>query len=270
MGKTAKITNKKQDWLALAIGNSRLHWAWFRGEVIQLAWDSQHLSGFRQNCQIPPEVLPPNQVSVNLSQLPLCIASVVPEQTLLWRNAALVQVITLSNIPLNNLYSNLGIDRALAVWGAGDTYGFPCLVVDAGTALTFTGVDGNHSLVGGAILPGLRLQFQALGQHTAALPEVELTSTLPLRWAVDTITAIESGIIYTVLAGIANFIVDWWQQFPNSSVVFTGGDAYYLYKNLPKFIPEMATKTKLEPHLLFWGMRLAYLQSNQSKIFKKN
>ncbi|BAU65622.1 putative transcriptional activator, Baf family [Stanieria sp. NIES-3757] len=260
----------KQDWIALAIGNSRLHWAWFRGEALQLAWDSQHLTQPIRGRKIPPEVLPVSSVSVNLSQLPLCIASVVPEQTLLWQDTSQVQIITLSNIPLTNLYSSLGIDRALAVWGAGDTYGFPCLVIDAGTALTFTGVDGNHSLVGGAILPGLRLQFQALGQHTAALPKVELTPILPPRWALDTTTAIESGIIHTILAGIVNFMTDWWQQFPDTPVIFTGGDAHYLFKNLQIIIPEIGSKTKLEPHLLFWGLRLAYFQSNQSKIFKKN
>lgn len=264
------MTNNKQDWLALAIGNSRLHWAWFQGKTLQLAWDSQHLTQPIQNCQIPPEVLPVSPVPVNLSQLPLCIASVVPEQTLLWQDALQVQIITLLDIPLTNLYSSLGIDRALAVWGGGSTYGFPCLVVDAGTALTFTGVDSNHSLIGGAILPGLRLQFQALGQHTAALPEVGLTPTLPPHWALDTRTAIESGIIHTILAGILNFMVDWWQQFPDTPVIFTGGDAHYLFKNLQIIIPEIGSKTKLEPHLLFWGMRLAFFQSNPSKIFKKN
>jgi type III pantothenate kinase len=257
------MTKNKQDWLALAIGNSRLHWAWFQGKTLQLAWDSQHLTQPIRRQKIPSEVLPVSSVPVNLSQLPLYIASVVPEQTLLWQDASQVQIITLSNIPLSNLYSSLGIDRALAVWGAGSIYGFPCLVVDAGTALTFTGVDDHQSLVGGAILPGLRLQFQALGQHTAALPEVELTPTLPPRWALDTTTAIESGIIHTILTGIASFITDWWQKFPDSPVVFTGGDAYYLFKNLSIILPEIAIQTKREPHLIFWGMRLAYLQLNQ-------
>jgi len=50
--------------------------------------------------------------------------------------------------------SDIRHHRALAVLGAGKKYGFPCLVIDAGTALTFTGVDRDKKLVGGAIDPG--------------------------------------------------------------------------------------------------------------------
>ena len=55
----------------------------------------------------------------------------------------------------------------------GETGGFPMLVIDAGTALTFTGADANQCLVGGAILPGLRLQLASLGQKTGQLPLLE-------------------------------------------------------------------------------------------------
>jgi type III pantothenate kinase len=250
----------KQDWLALGIGNSRLHWAWFQGKVLKLAWDSQHLTQPIRARQIPPEVLPVDRVPVDLTQLPLYLASVVPQQTLLWQDYPQSKQITLTDIPLSNLYSSLGIDRTLAVWGAGNIYGFPCLVIDAGTALTFTGVDGNQSLIGGAILPGLRVQFHSLNQHTAALPQTYLNPALPSRWALNTTTAIESGIIYTVLAGITSFIDDWWKQFPDSDVIFTGGDAYYLVQFLQVFVPEITEKIKLEPHLFFWGVRLIYLR----------
>ena len=96
--------------------------------------------------------------------------------------------------------------------GAGETYGYPVLVIDGGTALTITGIDANRRLIGGAILPGLRLQLRSLSVGTAALPEIILPQQLPPRWSNNTPDSIASGILYTVSAGISDFIQDW-QQF---------------------------------------------------------
>ncbi len=117
-----------------------------------------------------------------------------------------------------------GIDRALAVLGAGKKYGLPCLVIDAGTALTFTGVDGDKKLVGGAILPGLKVQLASLRERTAALPEVSLPERLPQMWAKETAEGIRSGIIYTILAGIEKFSQEWLNLSPESRIILTGGD----------------------------------------------
>jgi type III pantothenate kinase len=149
------------------------------------------------------------------------------------------------------MYPGLGIDRALAVWGAGNKCHFPCLVVDGGTALTFTGVSYDRTLVGGAILPGLGLQLQSLARHTAALPQVALGLSLPDRWAISTPEAIVSGTIYTILAGVRDFLEDWLDRFPNSSIVFTGGDGKLLSELLGEKFPII-----FDRHLIFWGMQM--------------
>ena len=113
-----------ETWLALMIGNSRLHWAEFSGGQLLKTLHSAH--------GILPQNLPD----------PLYFASVVPAQTsLLINHFPQAQEITLDDIPLENLHPTLGIDRALAVLGAGKKYGFPCLVIDGGTALTFSAGD---------------------------------------------------------------------------------------------------------------------------------
>ncbi|NES21438.1 MAG: pantothenate kinase [Symploca sp. SIO3E6] len=188
------------------------------------------------------------------SQLPLYIASVVPAQTKLWQNYPTAQVITLADLPLQELYPTLGIDRALAVLGAGETYGYPVLMIDAGTALTFTGANAQRQLIGGAILPGLGLQLKSLAQKTAALPATQLPSQLPTRWAMETPGAIESGVIYTVLAGIQDFIANWQQQFPDTQIALTGGDSDLLLKYLQVKFPETAAQIIADPHLIFRGM----------------
>lgn len=210
------------------IGNSRLHWGQFQGSLLE---------GIRHT----PHSVIPDEVT-NL----ICVASVVPSQTT-WIQSQLPQAkpMTLADIPLKNIYPQLGIDRALAVWGASQVYGYPCLVIDGGTALTFSGVDGSLAWAGGAILPGLQLQFTSLAQYTAALPEVRLPAQLPQRWAHETPEAITSGITYTLLAGIQDFIAAWQQRFPHSPIISTGGDGHWIAQNLPGVVHD--------PNLIFHG-----------------
>ncbi|MBD2211061.1 pantothenate kinase [Nostoc linckia FACHB-104] len=267
-------------WLALEIGNSRLHWSLFFGAKLDCTWDTNYLpeSVIQQlaQCQtlndLPPEVLPPIYKQANQEKytspsspcplppapcpLPLAIASVVPSQTALWQTYPNVQVITLDKIPLKGLYPTLGIDRALALWGAGKNWGFPMLVIDAGTALTFTAADAEECLVGGAILPGLGLQFTSLGQKTGQLPliETQAIASLPPRFALNTQEAIQSGVIYTILAGIKDFIDNWWQLFPEGKIAIKGGDRTILLNYLQALYPAIASRLTVEPNLIFWGI----------------
>ncbi|MBW4691331.1 MAG: pantothenate kinase [Lyngbya sp. HA4199-MV5] len=236
-------------WFALSIGNSRLHWAEFIGNDLHRTWNTPHLS--------PVEVQ--QVIKTQFTQKPaLYIASVVSAQSQLWERYPFVHFVTLEQVPLKGVYPTLGIDRVLAVWGAIATVGSPVLVIDAGTALTFTGADSKQ-LVGGAILPGLGLQLQSLNQATAALPDVRdhLTAQhhLPYRWALNTTDAIASGILYTLLAGIRDFITTWWQQFPGSPVLLRGGDRDRLHAYLTAYDPALASKVTIEPQLIFWGLR---------------
>lgn len=260
-------------WLALMIGNSRLHWAWFMGEKLRCAWDTDYLPativGMKQpwgsgewHRQFLPQSLIGLEVIQEISNsfqyrgpLPLYLASVVPSQTALWQTYPDVQTITLDQVQLQGIYPTLGIDRALALWGAGETWGWPVLVIDAGTALTFTGADANRCLIGGAILPGVSLQLESLSQKTANLPPIDTTNVVPSRWAMNTPEAIQSGVVYTIIAGLRDFIEDWWQKFPGSSVTLTGGDRTLLLTYLKAQFPDLAARVILDPHLIFWGMR---------------
>ncbi|MBD2354289.1 pantothenate kinase [Tolypothrix sp. FACHB-123] len=261
VGKTDNI------WLALEIGNSRLHWALFIGAKLDCTWDTdylpelviQQLAQSQTLADLPPEIFPASprlHIPASPRPLPLTIASVVPNQTALWQTYPHVRVITLEQIPLKNIYPSLGIDRALALWGAGKTWGFPMLVIDAGTALTFTAADANHCLVGGAILPGLGLQFAILGQKTGQLPQIDTESmaSLPPRFALSTATAIQSGVIYTLLAGIKDFIEAWWQLYPEGKIAIKGGDRTLLFNYLQVLYPAIAPRLTVEPNLTFWGI----------------
>lgn len=235
-------------WLGLMIGNSRLHWAYFEQETLKESWNTPHVTS--------PLIAPLLPSNLTLpSSLPLYFASVVPSQTEIWQRYPLATRIRLTQIPLKNCYSSLGIDRALAVLGAGKKYQFPCLVIDAGTALTFTGADQNETLIGGAILGGLSLQFKALASHTAALPHLQLPQCLPSQWALNTSHAIESGILYTLLSGIDYFVREWEQQFPHSSYLMTGGDTTQLLAYLQSYNVQLFNKIQPDERLIFEGIK---------------
>ncbi|MEN9224787.1 MAG: pantothenate kinase [Thermostichus sp. HHBFW_bins_43] len=202
-------------WLAAVLGNTHVRWGWFQDQTLIKV----ELFSAQQPLPWPDQ-----------TELWLAAVGAAPVPT----GSAWVHQLQLQDVPLGNHYPTLGLDRALALWAAGIHHGWPCLVIDAGTALTFTGADPEGSLVGGAILPGLGLQAQALSDHTAQLPKIDWDpgSPLPPRWAKDTPTAIRSGILYTVLAGVRSFIADWRQDFPESAVLLTGGDGIWLDRAL--------------------------------------
>lgn len=273
-----------KSWLALMIGNSRWHWAAFQGDGLVLRWDTEHLDrdvitswavGNSGSLMLSELMLPASwpqaaqdwlrQQEASGRRVSLCLASVVPEQTRSWQAYSALRILELQDVPLLGMYPSLGIDRALAVWGAGQRYGFPQLVIDAGTALTFTGADTQANFVGGAILPGLGTQFQVLANRTAQLPGVQAwgVEELPPRWAMGTEVAIASGVLYTVLAGIQGFVQDWQQRFLSAAgrgegalgITLTGGDARLIGKLLHQENPILASRIRIDDELIFWGIQ---------------
>jgi type III pantothenate kinase len=253
------------DWLALSIGNSRLHWAWFTGTQLQQAWDTDHLDAFAiqrliinqfnfHRCQL----IDRNIAMPQWEDMPdLWIVSVVPHQTQFWQQYLRSRLVTLDEIPMDS-YSTLGSDRAVAVWGATQLTHSSALVIDCGTAMTFTGAiphpaDSNRAtLIGGAILPGLQLQLKSLGQSTAALPTLDPQDLqLPTRWATNTPDSISSGVLYSVASSLNSYIQDWLTQYPTSPILLTGGDANAIYTLIQQYLPVLTPHLRREPHLAF-------------------
>lgn len=263
--------SKNQEWLGLMIGNSRLHWGFFTGTILHKTWDLDRIQKLENQENINVEIaiikllksiLETQKIKLN-NQMPLLIASVVPQQTALWQTYPWSDMITLDKLPLQGLYPTLGIDRALAVLGAGTKLGWPVLVIDAGTAITFTGADVQKKIVGGSILPGLRLQLSSLTAGTSMLPLVDIPVELPPRWAKETATAIQSGIIYTVLAGMKNYVTAWREEFPEGKVVLTGGDRVLLLNHFTQLFPELGATIINAPEVIFWGMAKMWHQTSQ-------
>jgi len=229
--------NNPNNYLAIAIGNTRI-------KAVILSSDRQIIEEY---------AYPHDQLPILEAQLAdrdfadIAIASVVPKLLTSWHHLPQTQIIKTSDIPLHGLYATMGCDRALAAYGAGETYGYPVLVIDAGTAITLTGINADKALVGGAIVAGLRSQFACLHQNTAALPDLTIPETLPPQWATDTTKAIQGGVAHILLAGLQAYIDDWRSRFADSKVIITGGDGEHLVKWGLKV-------DMIDKNLIFWGL----------------
>jgi len=90
--------------------------------------------------------------------------------------------------------NEIGSDLIANAVAAHTIYKKDCIVVDFGTALTFTTVTKEGEVLGVAIAPGLKTAIGALFSKTAQLPEVPLNMPkAPV--GKNTIHAIQSGIL---------------------------------------------------------------------------
>ncbi|HPN72678.1 MAG TPA: type III pantothenate kinase [Candidatus Omnitrophota bacterium] len=121
--------------------------------------------------------------------------------------------------------SQVGQDRLVTSYGGVEAYGFPLIMIDFGTAVTFDYVGDEGVYEGGLIFPGLRIALEALSSKAALLPKIELH---PARELVgrDTQSSITSGVLYG-FAGACDGIVEKLKRESASTtkVIATGGDA---------------------------------------------
>jgi type III pantothenate kinase len=125
-----------------------------------------------------------------------------------------------------------------------------CIIVDFGTALTFTTVGQNGKILGVAIAPGLKTAIRSLSQNTAKLFDVPLefpTSVL----GKNTVHAIQAGILLgydglvrSMLERIKNELGD--QAIPS---IVTGGLSSVI-------VPLHNSFTAVEPHLTLDGLKI--------------
>jgi type III pantothenate kinase len=132
---------------------------------------------------------------------------------------------------------SIGPDRLANAAACAALHGFPAIVVDFGTAVTFDVLSTNGAYIGGVIAPGLNAMTGYLHEKTALLPRVTLREP---KSAVGRTTreAMLSGAVHgyrglvrEILARITA------EEFPKKkpTVVATGGDAELIAQGLDLF-----------------------------------
>lgn len=135
-----------------------------------------------------------------------------------------------TRLPIQKKYATpktLGNDRIAGVVGANALFAhYPCLVIDAGTCITYDFIDAQAVYHGGSIAPGMYMKFNALHTFTAKLPLVQAEKQVALTGN-STQTSILSGVIWGTIAEIEGIIARYRVANTDLKVLITGGDAQF-------------------------------------------
>ena len=161
------------------------------------------------------------------------ISSVVPNLTdvvklvvsdMLCKNIHIIKAssVGLVKISIDNI-NEIGTDLVCNAVEASSMYDENVIVVDFGTALTFTTVSKNNQILGVNIVPGLQTSISSLYKNTAKLPKINLA--LPEKViGKNTIHSIQGGIMYGYVGLIKELIFRIKSELSEpTKVVATGG-----------------------------------------------
>jgi type III pantothenate kinase len=120
--------------------------------------------------------------------------------------------------------AQLGSDIVVGAVAALSKYPKPIIIFDMGTATKISIIDANSSFLGCAILPGIRIGFDALSDRTAQLPQVGLEAPGDIIGK-NTIDSMRSGAVF----GTASMMDGMIERIENrlaqkATVIATGGN----------------------------------------------
>lgn len=107
------------------------------------------------------------------------------------------------------LYENpreVGADRIVNAVAAYERFAAGCVIVDFGTATTWDVVTPKGEYLGGVIAPGVGISAEALYEHAAKLPRIELTAPSKVVGR-NTVASMQAGMFFGYL-GMVDSVVD--------------------------------------------------------------
>ncbi len=155
----------------------------------------------------------------------------------------------------------LGLDRFAAVIGAEAILpSRNCLVIDAGSCITYDFIDSKKNYYGGSISPGIAMRFQSLNTFTERLPLIESDISFTGTYGTDTCSSILSGVQYGIWNEALGFIESYTSHYPDLQIILCGGDVKFFDTRLKSSIFAPAVKT--EPNLVLIGLNEVIYQQN--------
>ena len=160
------------------------------------------------------------------------VSSVVPQLTSGFRemiaqrsnlDPIVLRATTNTGIEIRTDYPDrFGTDMIADAVAAYSRFQSNCIVVDFGTATTFTSVDGSGAILGTAIAAGLNVTINALVSRTAQLPNIELVAP-PSVIGKNTVHSMQAGLLIGYVCMVEGMIDRIRQKLPNANVIATGG-----------------------------------------------
>ena len=149
----------------------------------------------------------------------------------------------------------IGADRIANAIAVYQNFDLPAVVIDLGTATTFDVVTANGGYVGGVIIPGPQGMLDFLGNNTALLPTLRLSTdeTLVDPIGKSTCGAIQSGLNFgypPMLQGILNALEEQLEEKHGKikSLIQTGGESNHF----------QIQGSSIRPYLTLEGLGLAF------------
>ena len=151
----------------------------------------------------------------------------------------------------------LGADLVVAAVAALQKYPKPQIILDLGTATTFSVLDSKGLFRGVVIYPGVMVSFDALASRTAQLPRISFDEPKQVI-GTTSVDSMQSGLIYGnagMLDGLIERIEG--ELGEKCTVIATGGLS-------GKIVPHCKRDIILDENLLLDGLRILY-EKNQKK-----
>lgn len=143
----------------------------------------------------------------------------------------------------------LGADLLVGSVAATEKYGYPCAVIDMGTATTITVVNKNKELIGGIIYPGVFTSFDSLIKATSLLESARFEKPKNIIGN-DTLSCLQSGMYYGTLSTLSGLIEKLKEEIENIKIILTGGIASFFMEDLKNTI--------YDKNLLLDGLNIIY------------
>jgi len=160
------------------------------------------------------------------------------------------------SLKIKNPYE-IGSDLVANATAAFVIHQSPAIVVDFGTALTFTVVSGKGEILGVNIAPGIKTAMKSLFQQTAQLPIIPLEYPQTFIGK-DTVQAIRAGILVGYVGLVKEVIAKIREQEPGEpfKIIATGGLSLVLEP-----LREIFDFT--DQHLTLKGLHLMFLHQQE-------
>ena len=160
--------------------------------------------------------------------------------------------VTHENAGIPILYDDpreVGADRIVDAVAVIHKYGKPAIVVDFGTATTFDAITSDGEYRGGVIAPGIVISAEALYEHAAKLPRIEIQKPANVIGS-STIGSMQSGLFYGYVALVDGIIARMKKELgANTRVIGTGGQAPFISQ-------ETKSIEIVDPNLTLDGLQL--------------
>ncbi len=158
------------------------------------------------------------------------------------------------NIAIDNP-AQVGSDLVVSAVAALEEYPLPVIIIDMGTATTFSVIDRKKNYIGGIIMPGVKISLDALVSETSQLPRISLEAPKHVIGR-NTDDAMKSGTIYGNAVCLDGMIARIEEELGESTtVIATGGLA-------SSVIPQCRHEITLDDDILLKGLMEIYRKNS--------